>query len=111
MQFIYQAFTIECSFELIGEAYFGQATIYNSAAGQDLVECYKTGPMPSCSTQVRAIGYARNYAEIGVIAAHRDNERRLWSPQVAWPDEHAQFNVPPSAVHISSGLSLATAAV
>ena len=64
MQFEYQAFTIECAVQHVGETYVGQATIYSSPAGEDLVECFRTALLPSCSTQIRAIGQARNFAEI-----------------------------------------------
>jgi hypothetical protein len=64
MQFEYQAFTIECSVRLVGEAYFGQATIYSLPSGKDSVECFRTDLLPSCSTQIRAIGHARNFAEM-----------------------------------------------
>jgi hypothetical protein len=62
MQFVYRAFTIERSVKLVGDTYVGQATIYSSASGKDLVECFKTDLLPSFSTQIQAIGYIRNFA-------------------------------------------------
>jgi len=64
MQFKYRTFTIECSVKPVGETYVGQATIYSSPSGKDMVECFKTDLLPSCSTQTRAIGYTRNFAEM-----------------------------------------------
>jgi hypothetical protein len=64
MRFEYLAFTIECAVQHVGETYVGQATIYSSSAEKNLVECFRTALLPSCSTQIQAIGHARNFAEM-----------------------------------------------
>jgi hypothetical protein len=63
MRFEYLTITIECAVQHVGEIYVGQATVYSSSAEKNAMECFKTTLLPSCSTQIQAIGHARNVAE------------------------------------------------
>jgi hypothetical protein len=64
MKFIYRTFNIECFVRITNGNYVGQATI--SRLPSDAVEgkSFDSGFLRACSTEEKALGYARNFAEM-----------------------------------------------
>jgi hypothetical protein len=64
MQFSYRGFDIECFVEQAGANFVSHATISRASSNNRQRTSYKTGYLPSSATQVKAISYARNFAEM-----------------------------------------------
>jgi hypothetical protein len=62
MLFEHRGFSIECSVEVVGPDYTGQAVI--SRLVTDEGKAFMSGPLRSFPTQAQAIGYARFWAEM-----------------------------------------------
>jgi hypothetical protein len=64
MQFEHRGFTIECSVEVVGLDFVGQAVISRLATDEEKGKAFMSGPLRAFPTQAQAIGYARFWAEI-----------------------------------------------
>jgi hypothetical protein len=64
MHFEHRGFSIECSVEVVGPDYVGQAIISHLAFDEEQGKAFKSGSLRSFPTQAQAIGYARFWAEM-----------------------------------------------
>jgi hypothetical protein len=64
MQFEHRGFSIECSVEVVGLDYVGQAVISRLAADEVQGNAFISGSLRSFPTPAQAIGYARFWAEM-----------------------------------------------
>ena len=63
MQFEHRGFSIECSVEVVGLDYVGQAVISRLATDEQ-GKAFMSGSLRSFPAQAQAIGYARFWAEM-----------------------------------------------
>ncbi len=64
MLFLYRDFNIECFVEQIGTNFVGRATISRVSSSGEQGSAYETGYLTSFATEIKALGYARNFAEM-----------------------------------------------
>ena len=65
MRFVYRDFNIECSVERVGITNFvSRAAIWHVSSSGDDADVHETGNLTSSLTEIKALGYARNFAEI-----------------------------------------------
>jgi hypothetical protein len=64
MQFEHRGFSIECSVEVVGLDYVGQAVISRLSIDEEQGKAFLSGPLRPFPTQAQAIGYARYWAGI-----------------------------------------------
>ena len=64
MQFEHRGFTIECSVEVVGLDYVGQAVISRLATDEEKGKAFMSDSLRAFPTQAQAIGYARFWAEM-----------------------------------------------
>ncbi len=63
MHFEHRGFSIECSVEVVGLDYVGQAVISHLATDEEQGKAFMSGSLRPFPTQAQAIGYARFWAE------------------------------------------------
>ncbi len=64
MEFIYRSFKVECIVRLTKGNYVGQATISRLSSDEGQGQAYDSGFLRSFPTEAKALGYARNFAEL-----------------------------------------------
>ncbi len=64
MKFVYRTFNIECFVRLTNGSYVGQATISWLPSHSISGKSFDSGFLRSFSTEAKALGYARNFAEM-----------------------------------------------
>jgi hypothetical protein len=64
MQFEHRGFSIECSVEVVGLDYVGEAAISRLATDEVRGHAFMSGSLRSFPTRAQAIGYARFWAEM-----------------------------------------------
>ncbi len=65
MRFVYRDFNIECSVERLGISDFvSRATIWHMSSNGGDGDVHETGDLISSLTEIKALGHARNFAEI-----------------------------------------------
>jgi hypothetical protein len=64
MLFLYRDFNIECFVEQIGTNFVGRATISRVLSNGERGSAHDTGFSPAFATETKALGHARNFAEM-----------------------------------------------
>lgn len=64
MIFSYRDFNIECFVKQIGTNFVGSATISRMSSSEDQASAHDTGYLTAFATEIKALGYARNFAEM-----------------------------------------------
>ena len=64
MQFVYRDFNIKCIVEQIGTNLVGRAAISRVSLSRGPQTSHETSCSPAFATELKAIGYARNFAEM-----------------------------------------------